>query len=428
MPDTQCHIFPLILQLILKVMKSKIKLAAFLMLLMPLLVVQSCREEEPDPFDDNLYLMSAEVEMMRTKENIINVLTLAATQYQAAGEIIPDVISGVNIYSVTYNTEFMGEPVVASGLICAPTAPGTYPILSFQNGTNTLHSSTPTADPQALGYQMIEYIASAGYVVVIPDYLGFGASKNMAHPYLHKESTVRTVVDMLRAAGEFDEDIAKDISVTNECYVIGYSQGGWATLALLEALENDYSSEFTVKAASCGAGPYDLGAFNDYVLEQASYPMPVFLCYIANAYSTYDLYPNNLSDLFNNPYYGRIPGLYDGLHTSEQINSQLNTSIAGLFSADYLAGYASDAKYAGVRNALAENSINGWDSDVPILFLHGTADNYVMPFLSENMHQAMISEGTNPLSCLYVPLDGLDHSEGAVPAILAGYEFFRNYR
>ncbi|MRR22836.1 alpha/beta hydrolase [bacterium] len=412
----------------MKVMKSKIKLAASFMLLMPLLLMQSCQKEAPDPFDDNQYLISSEVEMMRTKDNILNILTLAATQYPAAGEIIPDVISGVNIYSVTYNTEFLGEPVVASGLICAPTAPGTYPILSFQNGTNTLHSAAPTADPQALGYQMIEYIASAGYVVIIPDYLGFGASKNMAHPYLHKESTVRTVVDMLRAVGEFDEDIAKDISVTNECYVIGYSQGGWATLALLEALENDYSSEFTVKAASCGAGPYDLGAFNEHVLGQSSYPMPVFLCYIANAYSTYDLYPNNLSDLFNSPYYGRIPGLYDGLHSSEQINSQLNTSIAGLFSADYLSGFAADVKYTGVRNALEENSILGWNSDVPILFLHGTADDYVMPFLSENMHQAMINEGTNPLTCLYVPLEGLNHSDGSVPAILAGYEFFKTYR
>jgi hypothetical protein len=97
---------------------------------MPLLLMQSCREEELDPFEDNLYLLSSEVEMMRTKDNILNILTLAATQYPAAAEIIPDVVSGVNIYSVTYNTEFLGEPVVASGLICAPTAPGTYPILS----------------------------------------------------------------------------------------------------------------------------------------------------------------------------------------------------------------------------------------------------------------------------------------------------------
>jgi len=186
-------------------MKSNPTLRTLLLLALPLVLIQSCRKDDPvDPFADNTFLVSSKVEMMRTKENIISVLTLAATQYSAAAEIIPDVISGVNVYSVTYNTEFRGEPVLASGLICAPTAPGTYPILSFQNGTNTLHSAAPSADPENLGYQMIEYIASAGYVVIMPDYLGFGASSAMVHPYLHKESTVGSVLDMLRAVAEFD--------------------------------------------------------------------------------------------------------------------------------------------------------------------------------------------------------------------------------
>ncbi|MBK7490358.1 MAG: hypothetical protein IPI74_11285 [Bacteroidales bacterium] len=191
-------------------MKGKPTLQTLLLLALPLLLMQSCRKDDPvDPFADNKYLVSCDIELVRTKENIINVLTIAATKYQAAEEIIPDVISGVDVYSVTYNTEFRGKPVLASGLICAPMAHGTYPILSFQNGTNTLHSAAPTVDPQNLGYQMIEYIASTGYVVIIPDYLGFGVSSAMVHPYLHKESTVQSVLDMLRAVAEFDEDVAK---------------------------------------------------------------------------------------------------------------------------------------------------------------------------------------------------------------------------
>jgi len=409
-------------------MKRNLALPALLVLLIPALLMQSCRKEEPDPFEDNEYLLSSEVKMMRTKENVISVLTLAATQYPAAADLIPDIVSGANIYSVTYVSEFQGEEVIASGLICAPTTPGTYPILSFQNGTNTLHSLAPTADPQSLQYQMIEYIASAGYVVIIADYLGFGASKDMAHPYLHKESTVRTVVDLLRAVAEFDEDVAKDISVTTDCFIMGYSQGGWATMALLDALENDYSSEFTVKAASAGAGPYDLSWFNENILGLTEYPMPVFLAYIANAYSVYDIYPNPISDLFNDPYAGRIPGLYDGLHNSEQINSQLNNYISELFTAAYLSGASTSPDYAGVRNALTANSVPGWSSDVPLLLLHGTADTYVMPELSEMMYDAMIDAGTSPLSCFHVTMAGLDHSQGAVPFGLASYEFFKTYR
>jgi pimeloyl-ACP methyl ester carboxylesterase len=392
-------------------------------------MMQSCHKDDPvDPFADNTYLVSSDLKLVRTKENIISVLTIAATQYQAAGEIIPDVVSGVNVYAVTYNTEFMGEPVVASGLICAPTAPGTYPILSFQNGTNTLHSAAPTADPQNLGYQMIEYVASAGYVVIMPDYLGFGASSAMVHPYLHKESTVQSVLDMLRAVAEFDDDVAKDISVTTDCYLLGYSQGGWATMALLRAIDDEYSSEFTVKAASCGAGPYDLRHFNSAVTRMTEYPMPVFLGYMANAYATYDLYPNELTDLFNSQYASVIPGLYDGQHSAEQINSQLTTSISGLFTAEYLSGGESDQKYQGIRDALRDNSIYGWDCDVPLLLLHGTADTYVMPAMSQSQYDMMTGSGTSPLTCFYVTLEGLDHSQASVPALLAGYEFFQSYR
>ncbi len=391
--------------------------------------MQSCRKDPgPDPFEDNNYLLSSDLLLMRTKENIVSVLTLVATQYPAVGDIVADVASGVNIYSVTYRTVFMGEEVTASGLICIPSVPGTYPVLSFQNGTNTLHSAAPTADPQGLQFQMIEYIASTGYVVIIPDYLGFGASKQMAHPYLHKESTVQTVVDMLYAVTEFDLDVAKDITITDESYLIGYSQGGWATLAVVDALENDYSADFTVRAASCGAGPYDMGYFNDYIMGLAAYPMPVFLAYIANAYSEYDLYANPLTDLFNDPYAGRIPGLYDGLHSSDQINAQLNVNISELFTAGYVSGHASAPAYQGVRDALAANSVEGWNSNVPILFLHGTADTYVVPALSSRIHDDMIAAGTSPVTCLYVTLQGLDHGSGSVPAILAGLEFFKAFR
>lgn len=410
-------------------MKENLKLLALLFLLTPLLLMQSCsKEEEPDPFEDNTWLLSSSLKMMRTQENMVTLATWGAVIYPELAGMIDEIESGVNVYSITYNTTFLGEKKIASGLVIIPSVPGDYPVLSFQNGTNTLHANAPTADPDYQPYQLLQVTASTGYVVVISDYLGFGASDDMTHPYLHKESTVRTLVDMLYAVGEFDDDVAKDITVTGDYYLMGYSQGGWATLALLEALEKDYSSDFTVRAAACGAGPYDMSYFNDYVLGLTEYPMPVFLCYIANAYSEYGIYSNSLADLFNDPYAGRIPGLYDGLHSSEQINGQLTVSISGLFRAEYIAGHASAPEYQDVRDALDANSIEGWNSDVPILFMHGTADTYVIPALSEMMHAAMIAAGSSSLTCTYMTLEGFDHSGGIIPSGFAGLDFFKDYR
>ena len=409
-------------------MKLDLRLSVLFLLILPLMLMQSCTKEEPNPYEGNMYLLSSKVEKMRTKDNIITLLNWGSILYPQLADMVDDIQSGVNVYSITYNTSFLGEPVIASGLVIIPSEPGDYPVLSFQNGTNTLHSNAPTVDPDSQFSQLLQGVASTGYVVIMADYLGFGATDYLAHPYLHKESTVQTVVDMLYAVAEFDDDVAKDITISSDCFLMGYSQGGWATLALLDAMEHDYSSDFTVKAVSCGAGPYDLGYFNEQVLGYTEYPMPVFLGYITNAYSEYDLFANPLSDIFNDPYATRIPGLYDGKHASEQINNQLTTSITGLFKADYISGYASAPAYEGVRNALEANSIEGWNTSVPLRFFHGTADTYVMPEISEMMHTDMINAGSNPLTCLYVPMNGLDHSDGAVASSYLGYEFFKTYR
>lgn len=390
-------------------------------------IAQSCKEKS-DPFDDNTYLVSATREVTMTETNIITLLNVIKAVYPGVSEIISDVDGGVIVYSITYNTTFNGEDVLASGLVAIPSKPGTYPVLSYQNGTNTLHSEAPSVNPYNTYYQVLECIASTGYVVIMADYLGFGASDDMPHPYFHKESTVRCLVDMLYSLREFDDDIAGDITISNEHFLLGYSQGGWATLSFLDALENDYSADFNVTAASCGAGAYDIAYFNSYVLGLAEYPMPVFLGYIANAYSEYDLFTNQLSDLFQSPYFERILLLYDGMHSSDQINAQLTKQIPQLFRADYITGHTTSQAYASVRNAMTANSIAGWDCEVPLLFVHGTADDYVIPELSVMMHDAMLDAGTNPLTCNYVELEGLDHSEGILPAGMAGLSFFKLFR
>ncbi len=408
-------------------MKSNLRQLTLVTLLPALFWMQSCKEK-PGPFDDNLTLVSATREVTMTEANILTLLNIAKTYYPRVADVIADVQCGVNVYSVTYNTTFQGEDVLASGLISIPSDPGTYPVLSYQNGTNTLNVNAPSVNPWYTLYQLLECISSTGYIVVITDYIGFGESDNMVHPYLHKESTVQTLIDMLYALKEFDEDVAVDVDASNDYFLLGYSQGGWATLALLEELDKNYKSEFSVRAASCGAGPYDLNYFNAYVLGLAQYPMPVFLGYISNAYAEYNLFSNSLSDLFNEPYATLIPGLYDGMHASDQINDQLNVNISQLFKAAYITGYSTSTVYQSVRNALISNSIEGWNTGVPLLFLHGMADDYVVPALSERMHAAMLDAGSGSLTCRYVTMPDLNHSEGIVPAGLEGLAFFNTYR
>jgi len=408
-------------------MRTVIKSLAVLSAVFMLFAVQSCKEKT-DPFDDNLYLVSSERELTYTETNILTLLNIAKGVYPGVSQIISDVDGGVIVYSITYNTTFLGEDVVASGIIAVPSVPGDYPVLAYQNGTNTLYANAPSVFPEYTLYQLIECAASTGYVVVMTDYLGFGVSEEIAHPYLHRESTVQTVVDMFRALQEFDEDIAKDITVKNEYYLMGYSQGGWATLALLEAMENDYAADFNTAGCSCGSGPYDISYFNSWLLGLTEYPMPSFVGYISNAYKAHDLITNSLSEIFNDPYAGRIPGLYDGLHSTEQINDQLSEFTAVLFKPEYISGYAASPAFQSIRTAMTTNSVQGWDCSIPLLMLHGTADTYVPEVLSQRMYDAMIGAGTSASTCAYVKMEGIDHGSGIVPAGLAALAFFKTLR
>jgi|WetSurMetagenome_2_1015567.scaffolds.fasta_scaffold13959_2 pimeloyl-ACP methyl ester carboxylesterase len=410
------------------IMKTKVKQFLLILIAGSIPALQSCKEKTVDPFSDNTYLVSATRAVTMTKSNVQTLITTFASAYPEINSIYADIKTGIVVYSIKYNTTFQGENIVASGLVVVPDAVGSYPVISFQNGTNTVYSNAPSVNPLYTLYQMVECIASEGYVVVIPDYIGFGASKDIFHPYLHKESTVKSIVDMLYSVKELDEDVAKDATFLNEYYLLGYSQGGWATLALLDALENDYQSDFTVKACCCGAGPYDISYFNSYVLGLTTYPMPSFLAYIAKSYSDHGFFTNPLSDLFQPAYVTAIDNYFDGMHSTTQINEALTTSIASLFKADYISGYASDSKFQSVRDALSVNSIEPWNSSVPLLFTHGTDDVYVPPVISENMHNAMINAGTSSTTCTYITIPGKDHTGAIVPSCIAGLNLFNSLK
>jgi pimeloyl-ACP methyl ester carboxylesterase len=362
-------------------------------------------------------------------ETLINGLVdLASISYPEVSGIKKYVASGVNVYKIVYKTEVAGSQINASGLICIPDTPGSYPVLSFQNGTNTLYSDAPSEAPQDNLYQLVELTASMGYIVVIADYPGFGESTQVQHPYLITEPTVRSLVDLLYATKEMVAPEFPGYTVKNQFYLLGYSQGGWATLALHKALEQNYSNDFNLKGSSCGAGPYNIVRLLEGMVNKTTYPMPVYLAYIVNAYISYDQFTNPVTDIFREPYASRVNTLFNGTLTSAQINDQLTTTISDLINPDFLSGFETAPKYASVLNALNNNSITAWHTNVPLLMTHGGSDTQVDPVSTETMYSNMIAAGTSldVISKIIVP--GVDHSPGAVPCMLQGILFLNNLK
>jgi len=273
---------------------------------------------------------------------------------------------------------------------------------------------------------MVEVVASTGYIVVIPDYPGFGESAAIPHPYLVKEPTVRSITDMLYALNEVPAEIMDGVSVLNEYNLIGYSQGGWATLALHKALELDYDNDFNLKGSVCGAGPYNMSLLFNTMIDNEYYSMPVYLGYIINAYSAYDQFTNEVDEILNQPYADLLPSLYSGELSSGEINAELTTSIPGLLTPGFIEGFAGSPVYATVREALSENSITGWKTEVPLFFVHGDSDTQVDPSTTINIYDEMIEAGTSAVICSKEMIPGADHGDGVVPCMVMGLLFLMN--
>ena len=377
-----------------------------------------------DTKQNDEYLVSYNKKKTLLTSVIKMALETQTNSYPDIQSIIDKMQHSVSVYSISYITTFKGEQITASGLVAVPLTTGIeFPIMSFQNGTNTLHSLAPSVNPDSQLYLMLESIASTGFIISIPDYLGFGTSDQMFHPYLDKESTVQTVTDMLHAVKELINNHL-NIEVSNDLYITGYSQGGWATMQLQKAIETQYSSEFNLKASACAAGPYDLNFINNYVLGQTTYPMPYFLGYVFNSYINLGDITTPASDVFNSPYDNIVTTYYDGTHSGEEINGQLTTSVSSLFTEDYRNNVNTDEKFASVISSMSANSISAWNTVTPMMILHGTADDFVPPQVSLNIYQDFLTEGVNPEKIIYLPLPGETHTSGVIPAELASIKWF----
>ncbi len=393
-----------------------------------ILILPSCnKDNNDDPVVNDTYV-SHELLVTYTSGGI-------KTLFQQAQILNPDVEAltehiqyNVSVYNVVYKTPFEGDIIEATGLVCIPVSEGeSFPIISFQNGTNTAHNEAPTKDYNGLLFKYLESSSSMGYIMLIPDYIGFGKSEQIVHPYLHKESTVTSVENLILATEEMIESNSIVTKWNKEAYLMGYSQGGWATLCTHRYLTQQQDLSFEVKASSCGAGPYDLSVVQNYMFEGVTYPQPVYMAYVGISYMSLGLITNPITDYFNEPYATPLPSYFDGSKSNGDINALLNDTVAVLVANSFLTGINTDPLYVDFRSAIVNNSVAGWNTSQPIHLYHGTVDNYVPPTTTEIVYQEFKDAGAADM-VTYYPLENMGHSSAALPMVINSLIWFNEIK
>jgi hypothetical protein len=389
------------IKLNVKTTAMKYKLVIFTILLFA-----SCSTNEVKPVA-NQVLLSSELKLTQSVSTLKTLIGLSGYKLP-----LDKLQQDVDLYKVTYKTTYLNnQSIIASGLVILPKTSGSYPMVSFQHGTIAAHTEAPsvlpTADPQLI---LFSALAAPGLIGVVPDYIGFGSSSNVLHPYYNRDLTASAVIDLLKAAKELARE--KNIQFNGKLFLSGYSEGGYATMAAHRELEKNPLEGFDLIASFPAAGGYDVKAMQEYLFKQDTYNDPFYIAYVASAYRTSYGWTAPVADFFKEPYATRIPTLFDGTKSGGQINSQLINVLPELITPDLLANIDTNVKYKYIVDAFNLNSLTDWAPTKKMYMYHGDADTTVPYTNSTITYDKLIAKGASTTNLTLTAFLGKDHGTG----------------
>ena len=381
-----------------------------------LLLITNCSKSDETngstPYVDNKYLISSEL----LRSHSATGLALVAGAFISLSDL-SDPLKNIEAYKIKYKTtDVDGSEIVASGVVFVPQGDAEMPIVSYQHGTISNNDNAPS-NVESLGndeYTIMAAFSSFGFVVSMPDYIGYGASVASEHPYEHGNSLGSTSYDMLKATKEFLTN--EEVKANNKLFLLGYSEGGYATLALQKYLEN--KGDLSITHSLPGAGAYNKTEFSKNILNQ-NIELPHMANYLWVLYTYNRIYENlrrPWSDYVLAPYAEVLTNINSKDITQISLD-EFETNPQKLFTADFLKNLNDETDEAFL-SALSDNDLLDWTPIAPITFYHGTEDQFVYPLNSISAAATLKEKSTE---VTYVPMEGENHSTGSI-------EYFKRVR
>jgi hypothetical protein len=331
----------------------------------------------------------------------------------------------IDIYKVIYHTVDTDTlPVIASGALFIPKNPECLvPLMSYQHGTIAVKTQVPST-LGGLEVLIGETSASDGAVVAMPDYVGLGDSPGL-HPYIHAYTEARATADLLVAAVEICDELV--VTRNDQLFLLGYSQGGHATMAAHQLIQQDYSDHFSVTASTPMSGPYDVSGIQAQVIaSDIAYPNPAYLPYFLLAYNeAYSIFPS-VSDFFISPYDSILPPLFDGTHDLDEISALMPDTPNKIIVPAVLDSFITFPDYR-LYDFLSLNNTYEWMPQSPVRMYYCEGDQDV------NYQNALVAyeSFTNGGSTLVTAQSSgaaFDHAGCVFPSLLKSKEFFDSLR
>ncbi|MEM9929672.1 MAG: hypothetical protein AAF840_07635 [Bacteroidota bacterium] len=364
-------------------------------------------------------------------QEVISAETQSTTLALVLNTVLPiSVQNNVTNYKITYTTtDPFGQPDTATGLLCIPDVNDlVLPLAVYNHGTVGSRDEVPSVEG-VLERFIVQGFAASGFIALAPDYLGLGDSDGI-HPYLHADTEASAGIDMVIAVKQWLE--TEGFPQNDQLFVTGYSQGGHASAAFHQRVEENTEDGLEITAAAHLSGAYDITPPSPILLGLTDVD-PTALSFFLNTLISYDfvydLY-GVIDSLFVEPYLTEARrfraeeiDLYEfGLELDTLL--QENDALVGeMFSEQFLADVL-DAD-PDLVNAYNDNDVFDWAPQSPTLIYYCNADATVDPANSIMLDSVMRARGATEV--LLEDGGPLDHRGCATPAALRALAFFSGF-
>jgi dienelactone hydrolase len=339
----------------------------------------------------------------------------------------------VQVQQIAYRTQDRGKLLDATTLVAWPsdyerrTTLDVVLVLHGTAGFTDKCAPSSSSDTRALA----SALASLGYVVVAPDYLGLkalGAPTGFTHPYLVAEPTALASLDAVRAGLKL---LSRDehACARPRFATMGGSQGGHAAL-WIDRLAPYYAQELTHVGVVATVPPADMLGESQRALtnwENASKNVAAFLGAASDWYG----YRDALDTLFVAPWSADVP---KAMRETCSPNLDAAGSLDALFTAALLdAGKTVDTlrAFAPVgcwleQSGLTSTSVARRAPTYPgygVLFITGEDDRLVHTPTERRSFQTLCSQG---LTMEYLECAGAGHTQATLWSLPEITDFLRD--
>lgn len=378
------------------------------------------------------------------KFNLKNIQQYAGINLDNESGLVGQEFSQINAYKVSYTTPGMnGIAHPVSGAVLIPQSEQPLKgVIVFYHYTVLNKDNVPSnfeKDEFYLSKNIAATLASDGYVVLLPDYLGLGDDKAAIHPYLlYPVENALSGLYMLDLLPKIQPALRYKLDGNKiPLYLSGYSEGAAYSLWAAKIIQDNSSFISTAGFKLTKTIPID-GVYNlskvtlpsvlanidtkktaPYFVNNAlvtSFARPGLIANLLNSYATFNHIESNVfNEEFAECHACSVDGKTYDIAGLLQAPVAEKTKYKLLYAAAKKSAYSNESNSiinladskilnsSNFKEQVASADIYNWKANTPISFLSYAYDSVVPRLNSEVAYEAMAKQGSSSLKITIIP-------------------------